>query len=99
MTREQQLRTSMKQPNFRVKLSSLALSMLSIFAISGVVLVLIGVKNYPGLHTILDTSMFLLSGLLALLFWDIGARGGDPFPKWIGVSFGLTSLSEFVHAV
>jgi len=46
----------------------------------------------------LDTSVFLLSGLLGLLLWQIGLRSSNPFPKWIAISFAVTSLSEFVHA-
>src|ERR1044072_8078613 len=89
----------MKQPISKVKLSSLAVGMRVTFALSGTALVIIGIKNYPGLHTVLDTSMFLLSGLLALLFWEIGAHSRYLFPKWIGISFGLTSLAEFVHTL
>src|SRR5207302_237196 len=59
---------------------------------------LIGFKDYPGLHTVLDTGMFLLSGLLALLFWELGVRSSQPFPKWIAISFAAASFSESVHA-
>ena len=89
----------MKQPISQMKFSTLAIGMLVAFTLSGTALLIIGIQNYPGLHTVLDTSMFLLSGLLALLFWEIGARSQYSLPKWVGISFGLTALSEFIHTV
>src|ERR1041384_4584216 len=89
----------MKQPISQMKFSTLAIGMLVAFTLSGTALLIIGIKNYPGLHTVLDTSLFLLSGLLALLFWEIGAHSRHPFPKSIGISFGFTSLAEFIHTL
>src|SRR6266849_11210028 len=72
---------------------------LIVFGVLGATLLAIGPKNYPGLHTILDTGMALLSGALALLLWDMGSRLGDRFPRWLAISFGVTSVLETVHVL
>jgi hypothetical protein len=54
-------------------LSRTALGLLLVVAVASVVLLSYGRKDYPDLHTILDTCMFVLGGLLALLLWDIGS--------------------------
>jgi signal transduction histidine kinase/CheY-like chemotaxis protein len=63
------------------------------------VLLAIGQKDYPDLHTILDTGMFLLPGALALLLWDMGLRIGRPFPVWIAISFAITAVLNFIHVM
>src|SRR5262249_45175958 len=52
---------------------------------------------YPNLHTLLDAAMFLLSTLLSVLFWDIGARVVRVFPKYLAATFTLTSVAELLH--
>src|SRR5216683_741182 len=76
-------------PTHEPKLSRTALAMLATVGVPILVLLSAGRKDYPDLHTILDTCMFLLAGLLALLFWDIGARGDRRFPKCVAVSFAI----------
>lgn len=67
------------------------------YACVGSAMLALGRKDYPRFHTLLDTGMFLFSGLLALLLWDLGRRLGRPLPKWVAVSFGITSILEFLH--
>ena len=66
--------------------------------ISGALLAL-GRRDYPNLHTILDTGACLLSAVLALLFRDMSARTLASFPRWLALSFGMTSLLEIVHVL
>jgi len=64
-----------------------------------VALLAVGRHDYPDLHTILDTGACLLSGMLALLLWDIGRRTRRPFSLWLSASFGVTSLLELIHVM
>src|SRR5713226_7213472 len=56
-------------------------------------------KDYADMHVMLDTGMFLAPAVLAMLFWDMGVRIESPFPKWLAISFGITSVLAFVHAL
>lgn len=56
-----------------------------------------GRRDYPSLHTILDTGMLVLSGLLGLLLWEMSVHVGQPLPRWLAISFGVTSVLAFVH--
>jgi len=55
--------------------------------------------NYPDLHTILDTCLALLAGILALVLWDLGQRGERPFPKWLAIGFAVTFVLNLVHVL
>ena len=58
-----------------------------------------GRQDYPELHTILDTGIALITGLLALLFWDTGARTEQPLYKRLAIAFGATFILEFLHVL
>ncbi len=69
------------------------------FALVCIILLSKGKESYPDLHIMLDTSMFLLSGVLSMLFWEVGSRTGQSFPKWLSMSFTITSFWEFLHVI
>lgn len=69
------------------------------YGLLAVALLVGGRLNYPHLHTILDTGMLVLSGVLAWLFWEVGRRLDRPFPHGIAISFAITSLMELVHVL
>ena len=73
-------------PTSQPNLSRSVTGTLIVFALVGALLIAAGDKDYPELHAILDTGGFLLSGLLASLFWDMGVRLDRPLPKRIAVS-------------
>jgi len=89
----------MNNPSVRLVLPRSSAAVLIAFALTGGALINIERADYPDLHTILDTGVFLLAGVLGLLFWDMGVRVTRPFPRWIAVSFCVTALLECVHAL
>jgi PAS domain S-box-containing protein len=87
----------MAEPAGKHSISKFSIVTLFLFALCCGILVYAGRSDYPDLHTILDTCTFLLSSVLAMLFWDIGNRIENPFPKWIASSFAVAALLAFVH--
>jgi signal transduction histidine kinase/CheY-like chemotaxis protein len=68
-----------------------------VFVVIAAVLLGLGRREYPELHTILDTGMFFLSAVLAALLSDIGRRLDRGFPAWLAAGFAVTALFEFLH--
>lgn len=76
-----------------------AMVALAIFVVVVGVLLSYPTGDYPDLHTILDTAIALLSGILALLLWDMGEHSQSRLPRWLAISFGATFLLEIVHVL
>jgi len=91
------LSTDMSEPGANLDLPRSAVGVLIAFGAIAVTLLVIGRRDYPQLHTILDTGMTLLSGVLALLLWDMGRHTGRPLIRWLAIAFGMTFLLEAVH--
>lgn len=89
----------MDEASAHVKLSRSVLATLLVFGLIGASLLAIGRRDYPNLHTILDTGSCLLSGVLALLLWDMGTRTERPFAQWLAISFAVTALAELIHTL
>ncbi len=55
--------------------------------------------NFPALHPILDTAVFLLSAVLAFLLWDMGWRTGQMLARLQAVCFAVVALLELLHVL
>jgi signal transduction histidine kinase/CheY-like chemotaxis protein len=75
---------------------NLALPLLAFAALAGLLLTL-GPREYPALHTMLDTGTFLMSVVLASSLWEMGRRLDRGFPIWVAGAFAVTALLEFFH--
>lgn len=72
---------------------------LAAVALTGGAVLVIGPGDYPDLHIILDTSLALLLGVVALLLWDMGQHAGSSFPKWLAVTFAATFVLAVIHVL
>src|SRR6185312_5537455 len=72
---------------------------LTVVALLAALLLAVHQENYADLHTLLDTSDFLLSGMLALLFWTAAQRLQQSILRMLAVSFMAASVLELLHAL
>lgn len=80
----------------------LPVSVIGAFAGCGamlLVLIMVGQGDHPALHTVLDTSLALLSGILALLLMDMARYVGRALPRHLAVGFGVTFFLTLVHVL
>ncbi len=89
----------MDEPATDVRFPRSAAVVLVAFVLVGGELLLIGRGDYPSLHTILDTGLAFLAGMMALLLWDMGVHTGRPFAKWLAVCFAVTFVLNTVHVL
>ncbi len=68
------------------------------FVVVATILLAGGRRDYPSLHTMLDATAAVLSGVLTLFFWEVGRRT-TPLSIWFALGFGVTSVVEGVHAL
>jgi signal transduction histidine kinase/CheY-like chemotaxis protein len=57
-----------------------------------------GVRT-PTLHTILDTSIFLTTAILALLLWQIGLRAAQLAARLLAITFSIVAVAELLHTL
>jgi len=71
----------------------------TVFALAGTVLFSVGRGDSPLGHAVLDTGVWLLSTVIALALWNLGARTSDRLLRLLALSFAMTSLCELGHVL
>jgi signal transduction histidine kinase/ActR/RegA family two-component response regulator len=56
-------------------------------------------RSFPALHSILDTAVFLLSGVLAFLLWDLGWRTDSRLTRLQAATFAVVAALELLHVI
>ncbi len=72
---------------------------LLMLACAATALALTSIRDFPTLHTILDTAALLLAGVLAFLLWDMGWRSGQTLARFKALCFATVALLELMHVV
>jgi signal transduction histidine kinase/ActR/RegA family two-component response regulator len=70
-----------------------------LFLAASIVLLVWPSHDFPALHTILDTSMFLVTGVLALLLWDLGWRTGEMLARFKAIVFAMAFALLLLHVL
>jgi hypothetical protein len=81
------------------KMRSNIVGALSVFGLLAGLLLAARHRDYPQLHTILDTSMTLLTGVLALLLWDMGTRIASQFARLLAICFAIVCVVDSIHVL
>lgn len=55
--------------------------------------------DFPALHSILDTGVFLLSAMLAFLLWEMGWRTGRRLARLKAATFAVVAALELLHVI
>lgn len=71
--------------------------MLTVVGLGCLILALTGSHDFPSLHIVLDTSMFVLTLTLTILLFDLGSRSEQSLPLWLSISFGTTAFLAMLH--
>jgi signal transduction histidine kinase/ActR/RegA family two-component response regulator len=74
-----------------------AVAVLLLLAMAGVMAS--DTDDFPALHSILDTAVFLVSGVLAFMLWDLGWRTGQSLPRLEAVCFTAVAILELLHVI
>ena len=69
------------------------------YGLVGIWLLAAGARDYPVLHTVLDTGIGLIAGVLAALLWVMGRHVGVPFLISLATAFGGAALLQVIHVL
>jgi signal transduction histidine kinase/response regulator RpfG family c-di-GMP phosphodiesterase len=75
------------------------LAVAALLVIAMVAVVRAAGTDFPALHSILDTSVFMASGMVAFLLWDLGWRTEQNLPRLQAVVFAVVATLELLHAL
>jgi signal transduction histidine kinase/ActR/RegA family two-component response regulator len=56
-------------------------------------------NDFPALHSVLDTAVFMVSAVLAFLLWDLGWRTGQLLPRLQAVCLTVVATLELLHVI
>ncbi|HEY3918928.1 MAG TPA: ATP-binding protein [Stellaceae bacterium] len=77
--------------NFAIALGVLALGSAGIVAAPRL--------DSPVSETMLDTGVFLLTGVVAVMLWEIGARAQQALPRLLAVALAVVVVFELLHTI
>ena len=69
----------------------------ALFALCAVAILVTPAHESPSMHTFFDAGIVVVSGVLALLLWDLGWRTNDALTRLLAVAIGITAVFELFH--
>jgi signal transduction histidine kinase/ActR/RegA family two-component response regulator len=71
----------------------------ALFAVCAFAILIAPADESPFLHTFFDAGIVAVSGVLALLLWDMGSRSDDRLTRLLAVAIGVTAAFELIHVL
>ncbi|HEU5134430.1 MAG TPA: ATP-binding protein [Steroidobacteraceae bacterium] len=72
---------------------------LALFTFCAVAILVAPADESPYMHTFFDAGIFVVSGVVAVLLWDMGWRTDDDLTRLIAVAIGLNAMFELIHVL
>ncbi len=72
---------------------------IALFTLCAVAILVARADEDPFLHVFFDAGIVVVSGVLALLLWDMGSRADDRLSRLLAVAFGITAAFELFHVL
>ncbi|HEY6123027.1 MAG TPA: ATP-binding protein [Steroidobacteraceae bacterium] len=70
-----------------------------LFAVCSAAIFMAPANETPFVHTFFDAGIVVVSGVLALLLWDMGSRVADRLTRLLAVAIGVTAAFELIHVL
>jgi signal transduction histidine kinase len=70
-----------------------------LFAVCAAAILVAPADESPYMHTFFDAGIVAVSGVLALLLWDMGWRADDALTRLVAVAIGINAVFELVHVL
>ena len=71
----------------------------ALFTMCAVAILVAPADEAPFLHTFFDAGIVVVSGVLALLLWDMGSRADDRLTRLLAVAIGVSAAFELIHVL
>jgi signal transduction histidine kinase/ActR/RegA family two-component response regulator len=71
----------------------------ALFAACAVAILVAPADESPFVHTFFDAGIVVVSAVVALLLWDLGARTDDGLTRLLAVAIGITAVFELIHVL
>jgi len=72
---------------------------IALFAVCAVAILVAPADEAPFLHTFFDAGIVAVSGLVAVLLWDMGWRADDDLTRLLAVAIGINAVFELIHVL
>jgi len=71
----------------------------ALFTFCAVAILVAPADEAPFLHTFFDAGIVAVSGVVALLLWDMGWRADDDLTRLLAVAIGINAVFELIHVL
>jgi signal transduction histidine kinase/ActR/RegA family two-component response regulator len=72
---------------------------IALFTLCAVAILVARADEDPFLHVFFDAGIVVVSGVLAMLLWDMGSRADERLSRLLAVAIGVAAVFELIHVL